>query len=95
MAERWIRPGGTNENTAWAKDAFVVNGVENGPRLAARPHRVAVDTQVRQAPGEAACLRVIASVQCLPGVADSAKRQFRYQRVQGAVVDDGLRLRRR
>jgi hypothetical protein len=44
-----------------------VHGVENRARLAARPYRVAVDTQVRQAPAEAACLRVIASVQCLDG----------------------------
>ena len=44
-----------------------MNGVENRARLAARPHCVAVDTQVRQAQAEAACLRVIASFQCLDG----------------------------
>src|SRR3954469_6241087 len=64
-AQRWIRLGGTNENTAAtrdcssrgqraevlhdAADAVVGNGADHRARLAARPHRVPVDAQVRQA----------------------------------------------
>jgi hypothetical protein len=70
-----------------AADAFVVNGVENRARLAARPYRVAVDTKVRQAQAEAACLRVIASVQCLDGGGVLAGQEGGQGRVLVAVGD--------
>jgi len=48
---------------------------------------VAVDTQVRQAPTEAACLRVIASVQCLDGGSVLAGQKGRQGGVLVAVGD--------